>query len=200
MDLEKIYEAMINHFQDIVTLTTEEIDVIKSKSEVVFVNKKDFLLEEGKISNHMRFIVQGSMYVYTIGEDGKEHINQLCLENWWINDLYSYLKRTPSEMFIQANEDSIVIRISKENLEELFIEIPALSEFWRIKIQNAYVMLQERVFQSNVVNSYAKYATFVAKYPTMEQRFPQYMIASFLGISVEYLSALRKNYAKNSIS
>lgn len=194
MNLDAISSLLIDHFKEIVPLTEADILSILPKLEVKVVKRKEFFLQEGQISKHMRFIVKGSLYAYYMEENGKEHITQLGIEQWWINDLYSYLSELPSRLYIRANEDTTLIQISKRNLEILYKEVPALSEFWRLKIQHAYVNLQERTFENVRSDAYTKYRKFISDYPTIEQRFPQYMIASYLGITVEYLSYLRKKH------
>ncbi len=172
MDTDIIISQLTQHFQEIVPLKDNEIDLIIQKLEFISLKKKDYLLREGQISKHMRFIVQGSLYAYHIDEKGKENITQLGIENWWVNDLYSYLSELPSRMFIQANEDTTIVQISKNNLELLYTEVPAISEFWRLKIQSAYVTLQERTFEHSRVDAYTKYRNFVTTYRNIEQRFP----------------------------
>lgn len=194
MDTDTIILQLITHIREIVNVHESDIDFITSKLEIVQLKKKDFLLREGQVSRHMRFIAQGSLFAYHTDEKGKENITQLGIENWWVNDLYSYLSELPSRMFIRSNEDTTIIQISKNNLELLYKEVPTISEFWRLKMQNAYVTLQERTFEHSRVDAYAKYRTFVSTYRNIEQRFPQYMIASYLGITVEYLSYLRKKH------
>lgn len=194
IDTDRILSQLIEHFKEIVSLEDKDINCITSRLEIIQLKKKDYLLREGQVSRHMRFIAQGSLYAYYIDEKGKENTTQLGIENWWVNDLYSYLSELPSRMFIQANEDTIIIQISKNNLESLYKEVPAVSEFWRLKMQSAYVTLQERTFEHSRVDAYTKYKTFVSTYRNIEQRFPQYMIASYLGITVEYLSYLRKKH------
>ncbi|MFS4428601.1 Crp/Fnr family transcriptional regulator [Chryseobacterium sp. S90] len=194
MDTDTILLQLIKHFKEIVSLEDKDIDYITSKLEIIQLKKKEHLLREGQVSRHMRFIAKGSLYAYHIDEKGKENTTQLGIENWWVNDLYSYLSELPSRMFIQANEDTTIIQISKNHLELLYKEVPAISEFWRLKMQSAYVTLQERTFEHSRVDAYTKYRTFVTTYRNIEQRFPQYMIASYLGITVEYLSYLRKKH------
>lgn len=194
MNTDDIISQLTKHFQEIVPLQDNEIDLVIQKLEFIQLKKKDYLLREGQVSRHMRFIAQGSLYAYHIDEKGKENITQLGIENWWVNDLYSYLSELPSRMFIQANEDTFVVQISKNNLELLYKEVLAISEFWRLKMQSAYVTLQERTFEHSRVDAYTKYRNFVTAYRNIEQRFPQYMIASYLGITVEYLSYLRKKH------
>ncbi|REC45463.1 Crp/Fnr family transcriptional regulator [Chryseobacterium pennipullorum] len=194
MDTDLIVSQLIEHFKEIVPLQDADIGCITAKLEIIQLKKKDYLLRSGEVSRSMRFIAKGSLYAYHIDEKGKENTTQLGIENWWVNDLYSYLSEMPSSMFIQANEDTTILQISKTNLEVLYREVPAISEFWRLKIQSAYVTLQERTFEHSRVDAYTKYRNFVSTYRNIEQRFPQYMIASYLGITVEYLSYLRKKH------
>ncbi|MDR2235001.1 MAG: Crp/Fnr family transcriptional regulator [Chryseobacterium sp.] len=194
MDTDTVISQLIQHFREIVPLEDSDIDFIIPKLEITELGKKDYLLREGQVSKHMRFIAKGSLYAYYIDEKGKENTTQLGIENWWVNDLYSYLSEQPSRMFIQANEETTVVQISRNNLEQLYKEVPAVSEFWRLKMQSAYVMLQERTFEHSRVDAYTKYRSFIGTYRNIEQRFPQYMIASYLGITVEYLSYLRKKH------
>lgn len=194
MDTDTIFSQLTAHFKEIILLEETDIEIIIPALEIVHLKKKDFLLQEGQVSKHMRFIAKGSLYAYYIDEKGRENTTQLGIENWWVNDLYSYLSGQPSRMFIQANEETTVIQISKENLEILYKEVPAISDFWRLKMQSAYVTLQERTFEHSRVDAYTKYRNFVSTYRNIEQRFPQFMIASYLGITVEYLSYLRKKH------
>lgn len=194
METEKVKSQLIGHFREIVPLDSTDVELILPKLEIKNVKKKEFLLQPGQVSRHMRFIFEGSMRVFYIDEKAQEHTLQLGIENWWINDLYSYLSEKPSSMFIQANEASTLIQIRKNNLETLLKDVPKLSEFFRLKIQSAYVALQQRTIENMSVDAYTRYNTFVSESRNLEQRFPQYMIASYLGITPEFLSYLRKKH------
>jgi CRP/FNR family transcriptional regulator len=188
---------LIQHFREMVPLSDEDITLILPHLEVRTYKRKEMILQEGQVSKHMRFVAKGAVHAFSIDEKGNEHTVQLAIENWWINDLYSYLTETASLKNLQAVEESVLIVIPKSSLEVLYKQIPSLSEFWRLKFQNAYVSLQERVNESNRTDAMSKYERLIRDYPGIDQRFPQYMLASYLGITVEYLSYLRK---KRSIS
>ena len=192
--MDKYTEQLIVHFKEIVPLDETDINTIIPKLEIKELDKKDYLIQPGQISRHMRFIAKGSLHSYYIDDAGRGHTMQLGIENWWINDLYSYLSESASRMYIQAVEDTTLVQIHKNDLELLYKEVPKISEFWRLKIQGAYIILQERAFENMQLDAYTRYKTFVTNYPDIEQRFPQYMIASYLGITIEYLSALRKKH------
>ena len=139
----------------------------------------------------MRFITDGCLKCYHIDEDGNEQILQFGIEGWWINDLYSYLTQTPAKYFIQAIEDSCVFQIERNSLEQLYKQIPSIERFFRIKIQNAYVTLQDRTIHSMSKPAKQRYLDFRKSYPKIEQRVPQYMVASYLGVTPEFLSSIR---------
>lgn len=195
MHSREAYAAqLISHFREIITLDDAEVAAIIPRLEIKKVARREYLLQPGQVSRHMRFIVAGSMRAYYIDEKTQQHTLQLGIENWWINDLYSFLGEKPSRMFLEANEATVLVQISKSNLEQLYREIPALSDFFRQKMQLAYVALQERTIESMSVDAYPRYQAFIKNYRELEQRFPQYVIASYLGITPEFLSYLRKKH------
>ncbi len=195
MDTDKIALQLIKHFQEVIPLDDVQAGLIIPKLEIRVLNRKEYLLQPGQVSKHMRYIAKGSMRVFYPDDKGQEHILQLGIEKWWVNDLYSYLSEKPSRMFIQAYEPATLVQISKNNLEKLYREVPRISDFFRLKIQNAYVALQERTIEHMSVDAHTRYRAFITEYHHIEQRFPQYMIASYLGITPEFLSYLRKKYA-----
>lgn len=185
----------IQHLKETITFSESEEDLIISCLEIKHLKKKECILEPGEVSNHMRYIAKGIMRVYYLDEDTHEHTLQLGVENWWVNDLYSYLSGKQSKMFIQALEPAVLVQINKSKLEILFLQIPQLSNFFRIKMQKAYVVLQERTMENLTMDSYEKYENFRKNYRNIEQRFPQYIIASYLGMTPEFLSYLRKKHS-----
>jgi len=124
---------------------------------------------------------------------GMKFVSPFGIKGWWINDLYAYLTQKPATYFIQAISDSIVLQIHRDQLNLLFDEIHMMDRFFRIKTQNGYVALQERAINSMSQSASERYFNFVSGYREMEQQIPQYMLASYLGITPEHLSTLRKN-------
>lgn len=185
-------DKLLNHISAEVNLTKSELQTVSEYFYVKKVSKKEYVLFEGDVSQHMRFINRGCIRAFTIDERGIEHIIHFGIENWWINDLYSYLTGKPADVFLQALEPTEIFMIEKLKLEELFIRVPAMERFFRLKMQNAYVALQERIFQNMSLSAENRYSKFLLKYPQIEQRVPQYMIASYLGLTPEHLSAIRK--------
>ncbi len=195
-----MYDTLINHFRQIIPLEEGDEVHIKNAFKVRELSRKEILLHKGDQSNHMRFIVGGSMKAYTLDENGGEHILQLGVSGWWVNDLYSFLTRTPAEFVVQAIEPSVLLQVHRDQLEVLYHQVPMIERFFRIKIQNAYVALQERTVKSMHLTAEARYQEFITKYRSLEQQVPQYMVASYLGITPEHLSTIRKKLSESERS
>ena len=189
----KPIDKLILHFREHITLTNDQAIIINDTFKVKTLKKKEILLFVGDVSSHMRFISEGCLRSYYMDEEAREHIIQFGIENWWINDLYSYLTKSPARQFIQALENSVILQIHRDTLNALFDQVPAIERFFRFKFEKAYVALQDRTINSMSKSAEERYLDFRSKYRDIEQRVPQYMIASYLGITPEFLSALRKN-------
>jgi CRP-like cAMP-binding protein len=194
------YDLLLNNIRQSVTIEDSEIRLIQDSFRVKKLAKKEILLYKGEISTHMRFIAKGCLRSYYPGENAQEHILQFGIENWWINDLYSYLSQTPARYFVQAIEPSEVLQIHRDSLEKLFKEVPAMERFFRIKIQNAYVALGERTIHTMSQTAEERYLAFRTRYREIEQRVPQYMVAAYLGITPEFLSSIRKKFTSQQLS
>lgn len=189
MDAHQLLLQNINKF---VSLTQAEETLVSDAFVPVELKKKEFLLQPGEYSNHMRFITSGCLKLFRVDDAGNEHILFFGMGGWWVNDLYAYLTETPATYSLQAITDSVVLQIHRDRLNKLFDEIHMMDRFFRIKTQKGYVALQERTTQSMSQSAEQRYADFVKRYRAMEQQIPQYMIASYLGITPEHLSAIRK--------
>lgn len=193
-------EVLIDHMRQLVSLSDDEAEIVSSAFKEKQLKKKEFLLKKGDSSHYMRFISSGCLKVFSIDIDGNERILQFGVNGWWVNDLYGYLTGQPSSYFIQAITNSTVLQVHKNVLDQLFDQIPSLDRFWRIKIQNAYIALQERTMNLMRESAEERYARFISQYRDMEQSIPQYMIASYLGVTPEHLSAIRKKISKSKLS
>lgn len=188
-------ELLTTHFKKTVPINDTGIKKLVDILEFKTLAKKEDLIKPGQISNSMNFITQGCMRCYYLDENAQEHTLQLGIEQWWINDLYSYLSREPSKMYVQALEKTEIIQIPRIKLEKLYIEVPEISNFFRIKIQSAYIAVQERVIENMSDDAFERYNNFRTMYRDIEQRVPQYIIASYLGVTPEFLSYLRKKHS-----
>jgi len=191
-----MYDLILKNISRFITLTPEEEQYFTSLLKLKKIKKKGYLLQEGDISRHQYFVNKGCLRTYTIDEKGLEHIIQFAIEDWWTGDMFSFLTQTPARFTIDALEDSELLCLEKNALEELYIKIPKFERFFRHLLQNAFIALQERIVANLSQPADERYCTFITKYPDMEKRLPLKQIASYLGITPESLSRIRSNYIK----
>ena len=194
--MEKTDEALkplIQNIRENVSISDTDLHIVLEAFTLKALAKKEILLFKGNVSNHMRFVSEGSLRSYYIEEDGEEHIIQFGIRGWWINDLYSYLTQKPATCFVQAIKPSKVLLIHRDQLNQLFDKVPPIERFFRIKFQNAYVALQERTLERMSLSAKERYEKFRKKYRDIEQSVPQYMIASYLNVTPEFLSSVRSD-------
>lgn len=179
----------------VIDLTSDETERFVSVLRPKTVERKQLLLPEGRVAQDVYFINSGCLRVYSIDEDGTVHILHFAIEEHWVSDLYSFLTGTPATSYIDALEDTEVLRISKSDLEQLYRDVPKFERFFRIRHQRAFVSLLRRTMQSLAQPAEEKYLAFRKRYPGLELRIPQKEIAAYLGITPEYLSVLRRRLA-----
>lgn len=160
------------------------------------VRKGQFLVHEGAVSRCTNFVTQGSVRTYFIDLNGQEHIVQFAIEGWWISDLNSFIMQVPATFNVQAIEDSVVLELTFENLEMLYEKVPKLERYFRVITQRAFVSFQQRIVQNISMSAEERYLAFQAKYPKLELRIPQKLVASYLGISAEFLSKIKTRIMK----
>ena len=180
------------HFLRYVNIEDSEIDEIYSKFTREVFHKKEYLLQEGQVCRKYYFILNGLVRSFYIDSKGNEKITQFALENWWLTNMESFIKNTPSSITVQAIEPTTVLSIGKEELHALFDHHPKLERFFRMITENMLIAIQRRNDMYLQMKSKDRYDDFVASFPSFTQRVPQYMIASYLEITPEYLSELRK--------
>lgn len=185
-------DSIKRYFERYVHFSDEEMDKILAKLTPKSYPKKSFLLKEGQVCQSKYFIVSGLVRSYFINEKGIEKTTLFGLENWWVTNTESYLKETPSYSYIQALEDSVVLVLEKQELEKLYASIPKLERLFRIVSENMLVAIQRKNDVYLQMKSIDRYSDLVHHFPDFSQRVPQYMIASYLEITPEYLSEIRK--------
>jgi CRP-like cAMP-binding protein len=194
------YQPIIKNISKHIILTTKEIEYFTSLLQYKTIKRKEFILRPGEICRHEAFVTKGCLRTYHTDENGIEHILGFSIEDWWAEDLYSFHTNKPARLFIEATEYSEVLQIEKTNLEKLYEEVPKFERFFRLSFQNAYIAQQERLTLNLSSTAAERYDLFKKKYPYSEERFPQKQIASYLGITPEFLSKLRKKIASGEIS
>lgn len=190
-----MYPQLLAHIRRYVNLTPQEEELICEKVELLTLKKKIFLLEPGKHCKGNYFVLTGLVRQYLITPKLTEQIVQFGLESWWITDQESLANKQPSNYYLQTIEASEVLLLTDKNLELLCAEIPRLESYFRIMMQRAFVAMQRRVnFMLNYTDE-ERYKYFAELYPAFMQRVPQYMLASYLGFTPQFLSRIRAKKA-----
>jgi len=190
-----MFELLFKKITAVIPVNEEEFDYFRSLFVPKKLRKRQYFLQEGDICRYQVFVEKGLLRSYTIDEKGSEHILQFASEGWWMADLSSYLTNEPSFLNMDALEDAQLLLLSKPLWEQAMKKIPSLEHYFRIIIQNHLVATQKRLLQSLAETAEEKYNRFVETYPECRQRMPQHMIASYLGITRETLSRVRKHLA-----
>lgn len=189
---KKMKDQLKRYLEKYVNFTHLEVDEIYEKLTVKKFRKKEFLLSEGEICKNYYFIINGLTRSFYIDEKGNEKITQFALENWWVTSLESFIKNTPSYLSIQAVEETTALMLHKEVLAKLYISNPKLERLFRMITENMLISFQRKNDIYLQMSSKERYKDLIKHFPGFAQRVPQYMIASYLEITPEYLSQLRK--------
>ncbi len=188
--------ALIKHLESYLPLSADEQRLINERFVMHEIRKKQHILTEGMICRHYTFVPEGCFRMYGVDDKGYEHNLQFAAEGDWIADSSSFHTRTPSRLNIQAIEDSRILQVEQEDLYHLYIQIPKLDRIFKVIIENKYVELQNRVLQNFSSTAELRYQGFLDQYPTLSHRLPNTQIASYLGITPEFLSKIRKHRAR----
>lgn len=191
-----MFESINTHVSKCTLLTQAETDLFNSLLEFRKVPRKTMLLREGEICNFEAYINKGCIRNYYIDEQGAEVILQFAIEDWWVSDIASFQSHIPSNMFIETLEDCELLLLSPHTKDELLSKVPKLERMFRLMVQRNLAVLQSRLFKTIATSAEEKYLDFIRRYPTIPQRVAQHYIASYLGISAEFLSKVRKRLSK----
>ena len=191
------FEPIIKYFSDILPLDNEETDALKKAFKERKIKRRQFILQEGDMCKLNTFIVEGCFRMYFVDDKGKEHNIQFAIENWWIGDIGSFHSEEPSKLYIEAIEHSIVLQIKKQDQLDLFVNYPKFNQIFRVFTENALVAYQRRVLQNISSTAEERYIDFVKRYPFFFNRISNVQIASFLGVTPEFLSTIRKKITKS---
>jgi CRP-like cAMP-binding protein len=191
------HQPLLDHISRYIQLTLEEQAIFLSKVKFRTYLKNQFVVQNGDICRYETFVLSGCLKTFYVDNQGHEHIVMFAVEDWWTSDLGSFITQSPADLNVQCLEDCELAQISYTDLQQLYTEIPKLERFFRIIIQNAFAAAQKRIVNSLSLPAMERYVQFRNQYPKIEQRVPQYMIASYLGITKEFLSKIRTQLANN---
>ena len=188
-----MFELLFQKFAEKIELTEEEKKISRSFFIPKNLRRKQYLLQEGDVCKHVAFVEKGLLRSFAVDDKGHEHITQFAFEGWWIADQVSFLTGEPSEYNIEAIEDCELLLFTKQAEDEMLESIPKFERYFRILLQNNLIATQKRLASSLSLSAEERYTEFIGTCPkTPPQRIPQHMLASYLGISPETLSRIRK--------
>lgn len=185
-------ELFKNHIKKFIEINDEEFAEIVGFFKQQPVKKKENLVIEGKVCRYHYFVLKGCLRLFFIKEKGMEQTTEFAIENWWMTDNISYEHRRPSQFYIQAVEDSEVLRIDRDSQEKLVASMPKVERYFRFIYQRAYASSQMRIKYLYDLSKEESFHHLVEHHPDFVQRIPQHLVASYLGFTPEYLSEIRK--------
>ncbi len=188
------FEAFFDYIQEISgkLLSEDDKDLLMAHFKPRKLRKRQYFLQEGDVCKYIAFIVKGSAKTFTVDKKGNEQILKLSVENWWLTDFESFYLLTPSRFNIEALEELEILQSTNAEIEDFLKQIPAFSAMSNVISQNNTIATQKRMQAINY-SAEERYEEFVNNYPQFLQRFPQNIIASYLGLSSETLSRIKKN-------
>ena len=185
-------DLLLKNISKHISLTVDEkeffISLLKTKS----IKKGEYLLRQGDVCKHESFVIKGCLKSYYEDDNGAEHIVDFLVEEWWADDLYSFLTQTESKSNIKALENTEVLQISKDDLETLYQRISKFERLFRLIFQRAYISQRDQINLMLSTPAEERYLQFLKKKPYATRRFPQKDIASYLGVTPQFLSILKK--------
>ncbi|WP_158800188.1 Crp/Fnr family transcriptional regulator [Pedobacter sp. L105] len=187
-----INEEILRNIKKHISLTEKETSFFISLITAKSLSKKALVLEAGQDCRYLSYVATGALRSYYTDKDGKESTIMFAIADWWITDMYCYLNKKPAMMNIETLEQSTIFQISRTNFDELLEKVPKFEKFFRILMQNAYTREQLRVMENLSSTAEERYQSFLIKYPQIVKQVTQKQIASYLGITPEFLSTLRK--------
>ncbi|GAA4318364.1 Crp/Fnr family transcriptional regulator [Compostibacter hankyongensis] len=189
--------ALTDHIRRYIDLREEEIAPLLSYFKPLIIKRKTNILEEGKICKTNYFIASGCLRMFFVNRKGAEQITQLAIEGWWLSDYMSLSRQTPSSFYIQAVENCRLMALDQSSEKALLKAFPGMEHYFRVVMQQAYAAAQMRIRYLYDFSREELYRHFSMQFPEFLQRIPQYMLASFLGFTPEYLSEIRKKEAES---
>ena len=184
------FSLLLEHIDRHITLTAPEQERLRTAAQVRKLKKKHYLLQEGEVSKGIAFVTEGILRSYALDKNGFEHVIQFAPPGWWIVDMYSFVKQEPARLFIDAIENSELLWLEKEEVNKLYADIPQLERFFRILSENSVITYQQRLIGNLSLPARERYEHFCRQYPSLMQCLPQKQIASYIGVTPEFLSKM----------
>ncbi|ELR73045.1 cAMP-binding protein [Fulvivirga imtechensis AK7] len=177
------------------TLLPEEEQELISIIRTTRMKKRQFLDQPGFVSGYRNYVVRGAFRSFFVDNDGKDHTVQIAIDDWFVSDFYSYITQTPATLFVEALEDSVIFQMKYDDIEGLCARSHNMSEYFRITTERAFAYSRKRALSNISKTAEERYLEFLEQYPGIVQRVPQKVVASYLGMSAEFLSKIRAQLA-----
>lgn len=191
-----MFEVFFSQVKDKVLLSAEEQKLVKTFFSPKKIRKKQYLLQEGNICRHLAFVEKGLLRSYSVDEKGIEHMIHFAWEGWWMADMLSFLSIEPSTYHIDAIEDAELLLISRTDFEVMLLKVPVMERYFRMLFQNNIISKERRLISSISNSAEEKFIHLSATNPELIKRIPQQLVASYLGITPETLSRIKKKLTK----
>jgi len=185
------FDLLLSNVSKYFQLNDGEKEIFLAYLQLKSIRKKDLLLNQGEICKYSIFVTSGCLRGFTVDKNGDEHVLSFAPSNWWIADIYSLISQKPGILNIEALEDTGIILLSKTNQEKLYTEVPKFERFFRILTENSLVANQQRIIDNMSLTAEERYNIFCKRYPTLIYNLPQKQIASYIGITPEFLSRMK---------
>ena len=191
-----MYEFFLDSIKRYISLTPDEEALITSKVQVRKVRKKQWLVTPGEHCKADHFVNKGCFRAYYQDDNGVQHTIRFATEGWWMTDVFSLFTQKPATLYVEALEDGEVVVVSESAMDELYEAIPQLNKYFRLAYQKGLAFSTNRILHTISNTATDHYQLFLQQFPTVEQRVPQYMIASYLGVTPEFLSKIKSKIMK----
>ncbi len=190
---------IVSYIDKFVKLTDEESQLFSSCFKEVKIKKRQFIVQPNFVAKHRHYVLKGAFRAYVVADEGQDHTITFAIDDWWITDYNSYIFQQPATMFVVALEDSTILQIDFEKEQELKKSNHKFETFFRILAERGFASQQRRVISNLTQTAEERYKNFASKYQLIVQRVPQYALASYLGMTTEFLSRIRnKRVSKKS--
>jgi CRP-like cAMP-binding protein len=192
------FDSIVNNINRFIVLDKSEIDVFTSHLKIVRIKRKQQIVQPDFVCKFRTYVVSGALKAYIIDpNDGQEHVIGLAIDDWWISDFTSYINQEPATFFVEAVEESIIVQLSFENEQKLYDLNPKFERFFRMHAQRTASFVQKRMLSNLTKTAEERFDELTDRYPKFLLKFPQYVIASYLGITTQFLSKIRNHPTKS---
>lgn len=192
------FDNILDNIKRYIELSREDEDRFTAIVRTSRVKKRQFIVQPRFVCTSQTYVVKGALRSYFVTDQGVDHTIQFAIDDWFISDFNSYISQTPASLYVEALEDSLIQQIGYNEVEELCLSNSKFERYFRLVSQKAFAFSQRRILSNLNKTAEERYTEFQSNYPDIVQRVPQYALASYLGMSAEFLSKIRKRLASES--